>query len=848
MTYICIKLKKNMTENSMCPEVETGIKTINNTNMISEYLGYQGFHYNNNGLYYSNGKILKEFIKEDKLKEFKACHYLAVVRIDKNGNVILKYGYTSKNPFERYANITTNREITERMIEVWSTNFSDHVTIKDICKAAKVSNCGFKKYEGNSGKDKEMFVIENLYGFLNFNETIKKSHIIQGIGESYVNRNKIQLYDSVIKTIYEIEKIRNEGYNVVYADLCARFGKTPFSVELFKRFRERIMVLTSYVGTVCSSYEKFVNNFKSNEHIKILDADKCDNMYEDIKSHLDASSDNKVIVYVQLTGDNSEEIRLFNKRICGALSHCKEYGSMLVIEEADYGSKRSNQIKKLKYFCENACPSFILVETGTNIESTYDIFKNTDIYKCYKSIRKNYIIDVLGDSSRKNVVKINYHTLCNYNLMKHLDGYTQQEMENFAYFFSLNEDGSLKGKSYLEQLVLYLFNTDKFANNLHNKDVKRIIWGNKLINDNFATAIFVPERGIKVYGSALVKLVKSIVGDEYEVCLITGDTTTNKDAEDYAKDVIKNNWNKNHNNKVIFIMGSMASRSWSVEEIKNIVLMIDGSGDATLIQKISRGLTPITNKDYENLQGKDICNIIDFRLSTIKDGHLNEFISGVARSAIRPDMDESDVMKILCDPNKINFYEYFSDDKTYPIKRLSQDDLYSIFRTKEYERYKTLSYFTLNILNRISNPKDNYTGADGESPTGGILGYAINNAKGDNDRTKRDQLNAEIDDDGNEETDDINKDSNKIPSISNHKSSEDAIVFDRKMQHIYFLLNNIELFNTYKYYGHDDWVYKEFEDIKNNTDIKKQISKRWNVDMDTIIDTIDVLKNGNHKF
>ena len=836
-----------MTETCMKPEIVNGVKSYN---IMSEYFNKpNGFHYNNTGLYYCDGKILNEFISEDVLKKTKG-HYLGVVRIDERGRLILKYGYTCINVYDRYSNVTTARDMTERMIKVWETNFSDTETIKSLRKASDYPNSGYKTYEEVYGvKEKEMFVIEDVYGFFNFNNIIEKSHKKQGIKSGYESRKPIFIYDSVKKTIEEIENLREEGYNVVYADLCARFGKTPFSVELFKYSDERIMVLTSYVGTVCTSYEELVNNYKSNEHIMILDADKCNNMYDDIESHLTKSVYNKVIVYVQLTGDNSETIDLFKDRINDALNHCKKYGSMLIIEEADFGSKRSNQIKKLKYFCKKACPSFILVETGTNIESTYDIFKNSDGYKCYKTIRKNYIIDVLGDSSRENVVKIKYHTLCNYNLMKHVDGYTQQEMENFNYMFSLNEDGSLKGKSYLEQLILYLFNPYKFGNNLCNKDVKMRIWEDKLINNNFATALFVPEKGIKIYGDTLVKLVESVVGDEYTVCLINGDVTTNKDAEKMAKDVIKYHWQKKHNLNVIFIMGSMANRSWSIEEVKNVVLLFDGSGDATLIQKISRGFTPITNETYKDLQEKDICNIIDFRLSAVNDGHLTEFISGVARSAIRPDLDEYDVIKILCDPNKINFYEYFGDDKTFPIKRLSPDDLYTIFRTKEYERYKILSYFTLDILNSISNPNDNYTGADDEDPIGGNLGHAIENVKGDNDRTKHTPRDPEEQQnvDGNKNMPNINNDDKKTPTIPKQKTHEE-IVFDRKMQHIYFLLNNIRLFNTWKYDGCDDWVYREFEDIKNNDDIKKQISERWNVDMDTIIDSVDALKNGNYKF
>lgn len=832
-----------MTETCMKPEIVNGVKSYN---MMSEYFNKpNGFHYNNTGLYYCDGKILNEFISEDVLKKTKG-HYLGVVRIDERGRLILKYGYTGINVYDRYSNVTTARDMTERMIKVWETNISDKETINALRKASDYPNSGYKTYEEVYGvKEKEMFVIEDVYGFFNFNSIIEKSHKKQNINSGYESRKPIFIYDSVKKTIEEIESLREEGYNVVYADLCARFGKTAFSVELFKYSDERIMVLTSYVGTVCTSYEELVNNYKSNEHIMILDADKCNNMYDDIESHLTKSAYNKVIVYVQLTGDNSETIDLFKDRINDALNHCKKYGSMLIIEEADFGSKRSNQIKKLKYFCKKACPSFILVETGTNIESTYDIFKKSDGYKCYKSLRKNYIIDVLGDNSRENVVKIKYKRLCNHNLLKNVKGYTPQEMENFMYYFSLNEDGSLKGESYLEQLILFLLNPYKFANNLYDKDIRRCICNNKLINDKFATAIFVPEKGIKKHGDAFVKLVKSVVGDEYTVCLINGDVTTNKDAEEMAKNVIKTNWDKKNNNKVIFIMGSMASRSCSVEEVKNIVLMFDGSGEATLIQKISRGFTPVGKDHNKKLKDNDICNIIDLRLSDVHEGHLSEFISGVARSSIRPDMDESEVMEILCDPNKIQFYEYFGSESTYPIEQISENDLYKIFRTGEYLRHKALAMITPDNYSNVPNPSDKYKGADGESSTGGILTYAIeHNTKGDNDKKVRTGNNGE---DPNTHNTPILDDDNEAQSVSNNSDQEDVSV-DRKKQHFYFLLNNIKIFRTMKYYGCDDWLYREFDDIKSDITTKMSFSKAWNVDMDTIIGWVDILKLGNYKF
>jgi hypothetical protein len=51
-----------------------------------------------------------------------------------------------------------------------------------------------------------------------------------------------------------------------------------------------------------------------------------------------------------------------------------------------------------------------------------------------------------------------------------------------------------------------------------------------------------------------------------------------------------------------------------------------------------------------------------------------------------------------------------------------------------------------------------------------------------------------------------------------------------------------------KYDDYSDWLYREFEDIKSDESIKKDYSKKWNVDMDTIIGYVDVLKNNNYKF
>jgi hypothetical protein len=72
--------------------------------------------------------------------------------------------------------------------------------------------------------------------------------------------------------------------------------------------------------------------------------------------------------------------------------------------------------------------------------------------------------------------------------------------------------------------------------------------------------------------------------------------------------------------------------------------------------------------------------------------------------------------------------------------------------------------------------------------------------------------------------------------------------FNGKEKHLDFLFNYINIFNTYKYYGCDDWLYKEFEDIEKDYRIKKRYEEAWNIDMDAIIECVNILKENNFKF
>jgi superfamily II DNA or RNA helicase len=98
----------------------------------------------------------------------------------------------------------------------------------------------------------------------------------------------------------------------------------------------------------------------------------------------------------------------------------------------------------------------------------------------------------------------------------------------------------------------------------------------------------------------LVKVFQQSLGSQYEVVLINGDETTNREAEELAKKTVSKA--KREGKKVVFISKDMGSRSFSVPEIDTVILMFDRGSYATISQKISRVLTPGKTYDGEEKQ------------------------------------------------------------------------------------------------------------------------------------------------------------------------------------------------------------------------------------------------------
>jgi superfamily II DNA or RNA helicase len=132
----------------------------------------------------------------------------------------------------------------------------------------------------------------------------------------------------------------------------------------------------------------------------------------------------------------------------------------------------------------------------------------------------------------------------------------------------------------------------------------------------------------------LARLIQETLGNQYLVILVNSDETSNRDAEQDVKGLIKKT--QKENKYVVILSKDMGSRSFSVPEIDTVVLMFDRGSYATVSQKISRVLTPGNTYDGEV---KIFANIISLSLDPNRYGAtpIDEYI---IYEAEKVDVDE----------------------------------------------------------------------------------------------------------------------------------------------------------------------------------------------------------------
>jgi hypothetical protein len=146
------------------------------------------------------------------------------------------------------------------------------------------------------------------------------------------------------------------GAKVILAELCARFGKTIWSSAVAVEMDVDLVIVTSYVTTVFTSFQNDITQFSQfaeYEHIDTRDVD-----YEEKVTNALANG-KKVFAYLSL---NQSEYRQDRIDYLTDLDCSK----MLIVDEADFGAHQVNQalplIDKIPQI------DYITIMTGTNSE------------------------------------------------------------------------------------------------------------------------------------------------------------------------------------------------------------------------------------------------------------------------------------------------------------------------------------------------------------------------------------------------------------------------------------------------------------------------------------------------
>lgn len=735
-----------------------------------------------NGLYFRNTEDqepekLYGFRSQEETQDRKYTLYLYVEIV--NGILYGKFGEAkAQSCFARYNQ--TGGTQNKRMIALWESDKGDKEIHQVLHKLGKFGN--FYHWAGEKDvcplNTNEAYIVESPAGL---------EKLISDISNAAENKPIIKEertpWPDVMKVVDEVVDCPRKDFIL---DLCTRWGKTGTVCNIILKAKERVNIMCSYIGTVRTSYSDEIASFTNYNDILFVDPDNFETSAECIATcfeWLKLDPNHKIFYYLALTGDKDS---CFDRRAQG-LDTLRDFGTAIFIEEADFGATCDLQAEKIESLKKKMKYKKLYFTTGTSAEKCEGLTK--DAYRVYR----DYIADVLA--KRKQGVKINWKVLNNSGLVESLEDYENAEMENFSEMFTV-VNGKLKGEAYFRELFTFLFKKTNLKNNKELRKLKTV----DFIDPEAATIIFTAGK-IEAH-EPLKKIIEQVFDGNAEVVVLNGENTTNKEAEEETKLAIKN-----ANGKPVFIISAgMATRSYSVPQIKNVILLTNGGSFATVQQKIARGLTP-WNESHST------CNIIDFRLSYSDDCNLRTYLEGMATNKIDDNEWTDNLIEGIEACDKLTFFEYFKND--IPIRELSKDELKTMMETMSYGKRKAIYFFSREMDN-IRQPKV----GDIDEELKSIKSILGGNLKGTSSTL-----------------DHLEKSHKKMTDEQKAEKKER----DQKLQHLAFLFNHPTCFDSGRF--DNEIIFNEFKNMSETR--KENYEQKLGIDMNTMTDIVNALQR-NH--
>lgn len=640
---------------------------------------------------------------------------------------------------------------------------------KKLKPAAKASSLFKHANDGKRGGTMtEVYMFKSLAGLREI-----LSIVDEAVGCKNVQKVVKPLFNDIAQIVSDIANDESEKFVL---DLPPRFGKTRTALELVKmnakRLCTKVSVMMCYVGTSKKSYAEELATNLAYDGIELVDPDTFESEKECEKHIRKLLEEGKhVLYYFALTGSNSDEKSCFKRRLAPLLKLCCKMD--MYVDEADFGAKTENNIGKInKAWKKLDCVKFYGM-TGTNASCIQKMWPNEKL-SVYK---RDYVIDILKAGKRDGVVGIAWHVLDNASLAEAIS--SRAAMENFSGMCEVI-DGHLRDEAYFKQLLRWLYlNEAAFDPRKFREQAKA-----RLVDPSFATMVFLPND--KACHHVFARLVEESIPGARAV-VVNGDETTNAGAEELVKCVIKDNARQKGIDErdpragrgVFIIAAGMANRSFSIKEIKNILLFVNSGEYWSIAQKIARGFTPYVpdpNWPFTENDPRKTCNVIDFRLAW-QFPRLSDWLSGFGMEVLQQDshMTETDAFTVVHEiakmTSKITFDEYRWSGLD-PVKKLDEKELLVMMQTRDFQKARMVQ---LADLDALPEPKR----CELDEAVDIALTMSCSNVKGDSSaRMRRVKL------------------ASGAGQQDNGSEDEVKTEVDWKLQHLNFIWNHADWFST----------------------------------------------------
>jgi len=502
-------------------------------------------------------------------------------------------------------------------------------------------------------------------------------------------------YQSHVKT--QIIDAIDSGGKIVGAELAARFGKTLWTLDVFKTLTEekgyQYLILPAYVLTAHASFQKELRSFADFDDMVFI-TDKDDKFEEKIAANV-----NKKLVIATSLHTPEDSLKKY-----AVIANLESNKKIAFIDEADFGA----HTEASKHRIDILDVPIKVIMTGTAIERAlagYDVDSIVKWSYFDMLLLKDGKHPMLGNLSAEErqaaidscaaIVRPKFFKMSMPNaagIQENLPDVLQTKWSK------LLEDVD-KSSMILSMIIKAMFKND----NSNITELTSLQLGS--VTPANVSMIFGAFKN-KVQHNKFAKLSKAALGDDFEVLTVNGDETSNRQAEEDVKIAVAKA--KRAGKKVVIVSKDMASRSFSIPEIDTVFLMYDQGLLSQTVQKCSRAFTP--GKTYigeEKTEGVIVSLSLDNNRMEVDP--IDLYVIAEANRINDGEESLQNSIRRICNSanifqNDLTFGAISIDSDEYAENMLKQSSvLKSIIATMSLEQINPDDFLDAILANRCSN-------------------------------------------------------------------------------------------------------------------------------------------------